>query len=66
MHNVIMYTSLRQSSIIIAARGEPLTGAPGSTWERRQTAWEHLAVVAISLGAPRITVDKSGKKQHPL
>ena len=29
---------------------------PGSTWERRRQAWEHLGAPATCLGAPRITV----------
>ena len=50
-------------------------GAPGSTWERRRQAWEHLdapasslgapttilGALATSLGAPRNTVEQSAK-----
>jgi len=42
----------------------PLEGIPAglqSNWERRRQAWEHLEALATSLGAPRITVEQSGK-----
>jgi len=45
------------------------SGAPRSTWERQEQAWEHLGapttsfgVLATNLGAPQITVEQSGKK----
>jgi len=35
-------------------------------WERRGQSWEHLRVPATSLGAPRITVEQSGKTTFSL
>ena len=32
-----------------------------SNWERQRQAWERLGVPATNLGAPRITVEPSGK-----
>ena len=44
------------------------SGGPGSTWERRAEAWDHLGALATSLralttrqGAHRMTVEQSGK-----
>jgi len=42
----------------------PEEGIPASlqsNWERRRQTWEHLGALATCLGAPRITVEQSGK-----